>query len=299
VRRRLVGDELVIRLNDSIKTQFENLFESYNHSLSTTPISNEEDFIDRTVQAFQNFQAQGDSQSLRTRSVKLHGKPLVSFRSSLALPSSQIIQRELADLLFVYKHLIHGQLDAYRASLVQTKLKKETAKSWSIEAGQFWLMNYWPAFRISKPAKSSKTYHIEPKNLSWALYGFVSPTAAEHPVYYSSRRILRAMGFSIPSSHHFSFALHRMRQVWVYNFGLLSKLLQGLVGENLLSNIVAKTLIEDFYKLANLIPDPSGEFQWDNEKSEEEKGLGIIEFTLKDEGRYERPPPKTVYPPFL
>lgn len=287
----------MIRLNDFIKTQFEQLLRSYHHSLSTTPVSDEEDFIDKTVQTFQNFQAQGGGQSLTTRSVKLHGKPIVSFGSSLALPSSQIIQRELADLLFVFKHLLNGQLDAYRASLVQTKFTSKTAKSWSIETGQFWLMTYWPTFHIVKPAKFSKTYDLEPRNLSWSLYGFVCPDAAEYPIYYSSKRILRAKGLSIPSSHHFSFALNHMPKVWVYNFGFLSKLLQGLIGENLLSNMEVKFLIEDLYKLANLLPDPPGEFQWGNERSEEEKGFGIIEFTLKDEGRYERPP-KIVYPPF-
>lgn len=76
-----------------------------------------------------------------------------------------------------------------------------------------------------------------------------------------------------------------MPKVWVYNFGFLSKLLQGSIGEDLFANMEIKVLIEDLYKLANLLPDPPGELQWDNEKSEDEEGFGIIEFTSKDESR--------------
>lgn len=120
------------------------------------PVRDEKDFVDKTVQIFQNFRAQGGGQSLTTRSVKIHRKPIVSFISSLALPSSQTIQRKLADLLFVFKHFLNGQLDAHRSCLVQAKFASKTATSWSIETGQFLLMTYWPTFSIVKQRNSQR-----------------------------------------------------------------------------------------------------------------------------------------------
>lgn len=93
--------------------------------------------------------------------------------------------------------------------------------------------------------------------------------------------------FSTPSSMHFSFNLGLMPAIWVYSGGFLSLFMQSLVGENLQTNTTVKSLVDDLYKIAGLIPDarahPPGEFEWTNEHSEEEGSFGIIEFTIAEE----------------
>jgi hypothetical protein len=232
------------------------------------------------VQAFQNFSASSGRQSLTTRSVNIDNKPIVSFVPPLH--SSWPLHREIGDLLFVFKHFLGNKLDAHRASIVQTKYTSGTRKSWSIETGQFLLMSYWPKFYMLRPAKYLQPYDLKPKMLSWAIYGFVGPNAIRYPLYYSTDRILRSRGLSIPLSKHFSFSLNSMPAIWVYSSGFLLKLLQGFIGENLFLNPEVKTLVEDLYKIANLLPDPHGEFEWNKEEFEERKNFGIVEFTITE-----------------
>lgn len=271
----------MIKLADLLRMQIESKVGNYHQSLLKPPISNEDDFIERTVQAFQNFSASGGGQSLKTRSVKVDKKPIVSFVPCPPLRSSRALHREIGDLLFVFKHFLRNKLDAHRASIVQTKYTSGTGKFWSIDTGQFLLMSYWPEFCILKPRKFSKTYDLRPKMLSWAIYGFVGPNVNVYPLYYSADRILRSRKF--PSSKHFSFSLNSMPTIWVYSAGFLSKLLGGFIGENLFLNPEVKTLVDDLYKIAKLLPDPPGEFEWNNEEFEEGNNFGIIEFTITEQ----------------
>ena len=146
-------------------------------------------------------------------------------------------------------------------------------------------MNHWPPFQLVKPAKFSNVYVLEPWTRSWAIYGFVGPNAIEYPVYFSAQRMQEV--YPMPASAHFSFNLNRMPAIWVYGVGLLSLFLQSFIGENLLSNPGIKSFVDDLYKTAGLLPDPPGEFEWNDQQSDEEKGFGIIEFTVAEEKRTE------------
>jgi len=259
--------------------------------LSVPPIFNEGDFVSRTVNAFKDFSPSGGGQSLSTRSVEIHRKPIVDF-TPLSSPSSPPFpfdtKREIGDLLFVYKYFLRNKLVAHRASIVQAKYTKGTRESWTIDTGQFYLMSYWPGFRIMKPKpRDSKTYKCTPKTRSWATYGFIGPNAVHYPLFFSSRKILSR--YPMPQSEHFSFDLGSMPNIWVYSAGYLSKFLQSAIGENLLTNSKIRDFVEDLYKIVNLHPDPPGEFEWNDQETEEGKGFGIIEFRIAQEGEGEQP----------
>lgn len=279
----------MIRLNSSLKNQIKIKISNYDQSLLAPPISNEGDFVDRTVNAFQNFGPSGGGQSLSTRSVKIDKKPIVHFIPfsrpfSPAFPFDT--KKEIGDLLFVYKYFLKNQLVAHRASIVQTKYKKGIRKSWTIDTGQFYLMSHWPNFHIIKPKpRKFKIYDLKPKTRSWATYGFVGPNAIEYPLFFSSQKILSR--FSMTQFKHFSFNLGSMSGIWVYSAGYLSKFLQNLIGENLLNNSKIRDFVDDLYKIANLLPDPPGEFEWNDQESEEGKSFGIIEFKIAQEGEGE------------
>ena len=273
----------MIKLNSSLKNRFRAKLTSYHQTLGPS-ISDEEDFIDRTVQAFKNYRASVGKQFLKARSIKIHRKPIACFPPCSPAFSSKSICRELGDLLFVYKHFSKGSLDANRASLVQTKYTGGTRKTWSIETGQFCLMTGWPMFTIVKPARFSKSYYFRPKAFTWATYGLVGPRAISYPLYFSSARIMRTYSSQASSSKHFSFTIQRDPMPWDFSSGFFSRFVHGLIGENLLSNSAVKTLVVDLYKVAKWIPDSPGEFEWSNEKSEKKGGFGIIEFVVTEEG---------------
>lgn len=274
----------MIRLNNPIKRQIRTAFKDYHNSLLYPPVLDEDDFVERTVKAFQKLSKSGDGQSLRTRSVKVHGKPWVCFSpGSSSLPAT--VRREIGDILFVYKHLSSGRLDSHRGSLVQVKYAGDGHKSWVVETGQFCLMVHWPKFNVIKPARFFKTYDLEPNTLSWATYCFVGPNVTKYPLYFSSNRILRALPFrSVPSTRHFSFSLDLVSVASsIYGAGFLLRFLQGMMGENLFINLNTKILVNDLYKIARLVPDPPGELEWNSEEPEERGNFGIVEFTVTEE----------------
>jgi len=55
---------------------------------------------------------------------------------------------------------------------------------------------------------------------------------------------------------------------------------QGLVGENLRTSTRVKAFVDDLYIAAKWKPEPPGEPKWDSEKSEDERGFGIVESTV-------------------
>ena len=272
----------MIRLNSSLKKQFRAKVSSYHQSL-TTFITDEEDFIDKTVNAFKNFRASRGRQSLRTRSIKIHRKPIVCFPSCSPIFSSKKICREIGDLLFVYKHFSKGFLDAHRASLIQAKYTSETRKTWSIETGQFCLMTRWPKFSLVQPARFSKDYDLRPNAFTWSTYGLVGPNTTSYPIYFSAARILRIHKRQASSTKHFNLTLRSNPLPWDFSAGFFSRFVHALIGENLFSNSPVKTLVDDLYKVVEWTPDPPGEFEWSNQKSEKEGSFGIIEFVITEE----------------
>jgi hypothetical protein len=196
------------------------------------------------------------------------------------------MNREIGDLLFVYKYLLRNKLVAHRASIVQTKYTSGTRKSWTIDTAQYDLMSHWPKFQLISPARFHKIYDLKPKACSWATYGFIGPNAAKNPLFFSSKRMLRK--YPAPPSTHFSFNLNHMHAIWLHSTGFLSKFLQNLIGENLLSNTNIKDFVDDLYKTANLLPDPPGECEWNNREPEDKKSFGIIEFRITEKVENER-----------
>jgi hypothetical protein len=276
----------MIRLNRSLKNQIGAKIRAYHQSLLSSPVSGERDFVKRTVNAFKSFRpAPSGGQSLSTRSANIDGKPIVDFMpfsGSLSPAFAFSTKKEIGDLLFVYKYFFNNKLVAHRASIVQAKYTRRMCKSWIIDTGQFYLMNYWPCFRIIKPKpRKFKIYYLEPKTRSWATYGFVGPNVTKFPVFFSSQLILSR--YSMPKSKYFNFDLSSMPNIWVYTAGYLSKLLQDHIGENLLGNLEVTDLVNDLYKIVKLHRDPPGEFEWDNQESEEGKSFGIIEFKVVQE----------------
>ena len=273
----------MIPLNTSMKNRFKHKLSSYHQSLIPF-IKDEEDFIDRTVKAFKNYADYGGGQSIRTRTVKIHGKPIVCFGPCTSRFPSRKICREMGDLLFIYKHFFKGNVDAHRAVLVQTKYTGSAKRTWSIETGQFCLMTLWPKFSVTRPTGFSNDLELRPKTLTWSTYGFVGPRAVNYPFYFSSTRILRTHRQQASSTKHFSFTLRSNPIPWDYSAGFLSRFVNALIGENLFANSAIKTFIDDLYKVAGWIPDPPGEFEWRNEKIQKEGSLGIIEFVVIEEG---------------
>jgi hypothetical protein len=61
------------------------------------------------------------------------------------------------------------------------------------------------------------------------------------------------------------------------------KFVQGLTGENLLSNRNVKAFVDDLYVVAKWKPGPPREPKWDNSENKEKEGFGIVEFTVVTE----------------
>jgi len=272
----------MIKLTPSLKRRFSIKLSSYHQSLKPF-ITDEEDFIDRTVDAFKNYRDSSGGQSIRSRSVKIHGKPIACFPPCSPVFLSKTICREIGDLLFVYKHFSKGNLDAHRACLVQTKYTSGTRKTWSIETGQLCLMTLWPKFSIIKPVKFSKNYSLKPKTLTWATYGFVGPRADSFPFYFSSARILRTYRLQASSRKHLSFTLRSHPMPWDFSAGFLSRFVHALIGENLFIGSNVRILVNDLYKVAKWNPDPPGQFEWRREENEKEGDFGIIEFIVTEQ----------------
>jgi len=267
-------------LSPTIKAQLRTELATYHNSLWKPPLNRELEFLDRTVSSLNNIRISTRNQAISSRCKRIHLSPKVRFfRTQLPTPSPTTT--ELSDLIFVYKHIVNGVLKDYRAILAQTKFTSQKRKTWHIDTNQFFLMTQWPRFKIVSPAKFKCGFHIRPKSRTWSTYGFVGPLASRFPIYFSSSRILQIKSH-IPSTKSFSFSLKPLSG-WDSSPSFFMKCLQGLIGENLLKNKPAFQLIRTLYILAEWEVDPSDELEWNSEKIEDDKGFGIIEFTVRTE----------------
>jgi hypothetical protein len=85
----------------------------------------------------------------------------------------------------------------------------------------------------------------------------------------------------IPSTPSFNFPVN-IRIGWDSSTSFLNKFIQGLVGENLLTNAPIKSFVEDIDTRFQWKPDNQRELQM-NEVNNGEKCFGIIEFTVTSE----------------
>lgn len=267
-----------LNLNNIIKKNFKSILINYYQSLKNPPLKNEEDFIDKTVKCFKNINFSSSRQNLKSRSKKIHPTPQVKFTRN-----NQQTQVEMGDLFFICKHLTNNTLETYRALLVQVKFNKTRKRTWKIDTNQFHFLTCCPVFEIVKP-KVNKLYNLKPRNLTWATYGLVGKTSINYPIYYSSKRILKVKK-SIPSSGSFNYNLKKING-WDSSTSFLSKLIHGIVGENLITNNGIKILVDDLYKIAKWKPDPPDEIEWNNEIRAEDRGFGIVEFIVSTEEYY-------------
>lgn len=274
---KILGD--IMNLSPQIKAKLRAQLTAYHNSLWTPPLSGELEFLDRTVSSLNNLKISAPNQLITTRSKRVHLSPKVSF-SKFLFPTN-LITKELADLVLVYKHFVNGVLSNHRATLVQSKYTPKKRRSWRIDADQFFLMTQWPIFKIVSPKRFKNLFHVRPRTLTWSTYGFVGALALRFPVYFSSARILR-LKTHIPLTKTFSFGL-QTPSGWDSSPSFLMKFLQGLVGENLLKNKSVKDLIRTLYILADWEVDPPDELERNFEKPEENKGFGIVEFTVRTE----------------
>jgi hypothetical protein len=196
-----------MKLNNIMKQRFRAILNTYHRNLSRSPPSNELDWIRKTVAAFHRRRISGGRQTLLTRSKIIDKTPKVEFcRSGFPSARSKIVKRELADLLFTYKHFVKGVLQSHRAVLIQSKYTyNKRVKSWRIDSNQFYFMTQWPTFKIVSPASFRNQFTVKPKTLTWSTYGFVGPVV-KYPYYYSANRMLRVKSH-IPLSSHFTFTL--------------------------------------------------------------------------------------------
>jgi hypothetical protein len=234
------------------------------------------------VSGLHNIKFSAVNQSITTRSKRIHLTPKVRFPRS-HFPKLQSVTKELADLLLTYKHFVNGVLQAHKAILIQSKYTSKKRKSWKIDTDQFFFMTQWPSFKIVSPAKFARRFFVKPQTLTWSTYGFVGVGAVRYPVYYSSTRMLRVIS-RIPSTKTFSFALQTPIG-WDSSTSFLLKFIQGLVGENLLTSLSARKMIHALYIIAGWKLDPPEELEWNIEEPEEDKGFGIVEFTVRTEER--------------
>lgn len=269
----------MIKLNPLIKDQFKLTLQNYHTSLLNPPLSNERDFIDRTIRNFNRLNFTVGNQSLRSRSKKIHLTPMVRF----FMPSNKSTPVEMGDLLFVCKYFLNGSLCAHRATIIQAKFTKAKKKSWKIDTSQFYFLTQWPCFSMVRP-RSNKSYYINPKAKTWSTYGFVGSNTIRCPLYYSAERILYHKG-GIPPTKSFSFTIPSYTG-WDSGTSFFIKFVQGLIGENLLVNTAVKALVDDLYIMAGWKPDPPGDLEWDNKESENEI-FGIVEFTVTVKEREE------------
>lgn len=274
----------MITLNANIKQAFRALLAQYHASLSQPRLQDELDYIRRTVDFFDNIPLLvGGSQSVRTRSASIHGTPLAEFVACTYAFHRLRIEKEIADIVLVYKHFTNGNMDAYRASLIQAKFSRNVRKiSWSgVDAGQFCLLSSWPTFLITSPLRFFKQYSLTPRNLTWSTYGLVGPDIIHQPIFYSADRMLRQLG-AFPQDEKFLFVATPTRFDFSQSYFL--KFIQALIGEDLLTNSPVRNFIIDLYKIVDLEPDPPGEFERVGTDRIKKQPFGVVEFTVSDEG---------------
>ena len=121
-------------------------------------------------------------------------------------------------------------------------------------------------------------HHLYPEARSWAMYTFVGPNAIKYPVYYSAKRIRDNRG-GIPQGGSFTFWVRPYYDLDI-DSSFFMKFIQGLRGENLLTNHNIAQFINQLYIYMDWLPDPPGDPQWDGESFKDKKSLGVVEFTL-------------------
>jgi len=265
-------------LNPNIRIGFNQLLVSYHNALWGNPPVNEIDFIDLTVQSFNNQNLSSQNQRLTTRSVKIHPTPQVRYYPNGFQNQNPNFQVEMGDILFVLKHVVNGILEIRRGLVVQVKFTNEDMKRWHIDINQFRFLCNWHPFHIVRPMIPGN-YTIHPWTYSWSMYGFVGPYAMDYPVYYSANRIRNHKG-GIPAGGSFTYWI-KPYYSWDTDTSFFMKLVQGYLGENLLMNHNVAQFVNQLYVYTQWLPDPPGDPQWDGETTMGTQGLGIIEFTLK------------------
>jgi len=261
------------------KGRIKNLLDRYHNFLKLHQLSHERDFIKRTTAFFRNRSVSYGGQSLKIRSAYIDRSPIVEFFHRT--PWSNPARREVGDILLVSKFIREGQIIKNRATIVQSKFTRMQQRSWkAIDTAQFYLVYEWPDFKRVHP-KPRKIYKLNPKCLTWGTYSLIGPNAVNYPIYLTSRRMFRAYP-SIFSQKTFTFNLKNLLG-WDTSPSFLMKVIFHFIGEDLLSNNSIKSFVNDLYGIVHLKPDPPGEYEWDFNEKEEQKGFGLIEFTLSSE----------------
>lgn len=266
-------------LNSVLYEKFKLVLDRYHQSLWRSPLSGEKDFVNRTLNSFQNLTLTGQQQVLTIRSQKPFWKPLVKYFPYGLLFPERYVTIMLGNLLLKCKHKMVGRLISHRAILVNVKFTKGEKKTWRISSNQFNFLNKWFNFQIMKP-EGDQWYSLKPTTLTWSTYGFIGSNVTNYPIYYSADRVLRQNESSSPSKS-FQFVLGRSIG-WDSSTSFLIKLVKGLIGENLLLNNKVKMFVED-------LTEAKQETLFLRDKSEmrkqfaEDQGFGVVEFILESE----------------
>jgi hypothetical protein len=249
-----------MKLNEGLKINFKSILDKYHDSLRNPSLIGEIDFINRTVFSFQQVKIASGKQQMKSRSKKSNSTQKIRFYPYGPLFLDKYTMVELGDLLFIYKHILKGKVESYRAVIIHVTFTKRKEKIWMINTDQFSFHTQWQRFTIGPTF--TKWYSLKPRMLTWATYGFLGPQISKYPFYYSSKRMLNYTS-KIPSTSSFNFPVKTCIG-WDSSTSFLNKFVQGLVGENLLTN----TSIKSFVELTM------------NEANNGEKCFGIIEFTV-------------------
>lgn len=272
----------MIKIHPTLKNQFRTFLRQYHLQITNPRLQNEIDYIDKTVAAFQNINITTETQKLRTRSAKIHQTPLATFIPCTAAFNKPKIDKEIADILLVYKHFTKNILDVHRASLIQAKFSRNKKRiSWNnIDSGQFCLLATWPTFQITSPLRFLRQYTLLPRNRTWSMYGLVGPKIVYLPIFYSSERMLIERG-AFPLGKYFTFRANPT--VFDYSNSFFMLFVLGCIGENLLTNSQILQFIIDLYIIAGLKPDPPGDYEEVTETQIKKRSFGIIEIIIEDE----------------
>ena len=264
-----------MKLNESLKSNFKSILHDYHDSLGNPSLTGELDFINRTVVSFQQVNISSGKQKLKTRSKKFNRTQKIRFYPYGPLFPDKYTTVELGGLLFIHKHILKDEVDSHRATIIQLTFTKSKKKLWTIDTNLFSFLTQWQRFKMT-PA-FSKWYLLKPKMLTWATYGFLGPHISKYPFYYSSKRMFNYMT-TLPSTSSFNFPVN-IRIGWDSSTSFLHKFVQGLVGENLLTNAPIKSFVYDMYSLFKWKPNHQRELKM-IEVNNGEKCFGIIEFTV-------------------
>ena len=272
----------MITVDPHLKAQFKTQLNNYHNSLRNPVLQNEVDYINRTVTHFSGINLPGVTQSLTTRSAKIHSTPLARFAPCTPAIARLNQAKEIADILLIYKHFTNGNLDAYRGSLVQAKFTKDSLrKRWThVDSGQYCLLTRWPTFSIVSPFHFFRQYNIHPNAKSWSTYGLVGPNVLTQPIFYSAQRMLNQLGTFPPGA---SFTFNAQPSKFDSSQSFLMKFIQERLGENLLTNQPIADFVIDLYKVAGLEPDPPGEYEEVSDEKRKKGPFGIVEITSRVE----------------